>query len=55
MPKKTYPMPYTKACKKRLDKLAKSIANFYGENHLHYFTHENPNNCDVCDATVCIL
>jgi hypothetical protein len=45
----------TKACKKRLDKLAKSTADFYGENHLHYFTHENPNNCAVCDAAAGIL
>ena len=45
----------TKACKKRLDKLAKSTADFYGENHLHYFTHENSNNCVVCDAVVDIL
>ena len=40
---------------KRLDKLAESTADFYGENHLHYFTHENPNNHVVCDATVGIL
>ena len=45
----------TKACKKRLDKLAKSTADFYGENHLHYFTHENPNNCVVCHAAEGIL
>ena len=41
---------------KRLDKLAKSAADFYGENHyLHYFTHENSNNCDDCGAVVGIL
>ena len=45
----------TKACKKRLDKLAKSTANFYGENYLRYFTHENPNTCAVCHAAVGIL
>ncbi len=31
----------TKACKKRLDKLAKSTANFYGENHLSYFIRKS--------------
>ena len=45
----------TTACKKRLDKLAKSTDDFYCENHLHYFTHENPNNGAVCHATVGIL
>ena len=45
----------TKACKKRLDKLAKSTADFYGENYLHYFTHENPNTCVVCHAVSGIL
>jgi hypothetical protein len=45
----------TKACKQRLDKLAIYTANFSGENHLHYFTHENSNNCGVCSALVGIL
>ena len=46
----------TKARKKRLDRLVISTYIFYGENHhLHYFTQENSNNCDVCGAVVCIL
>ena len=45
----------TKVFKNRLDRLAISTANFYGENHLHYFTHENSNNCAVCGATGGIL
>ncbi len=45
----------TKVCKNRLDGLAISTAIFYGENHLHYFTHENSNNCVVCGAVVGIL
>ncbi len=46
----------TKACKKRLDILAIFTAKFYGENyHLHYFTHENSNNCVICGAAVDIL
>ncbi len=45
----------TKVCKNRLDKLVISTANFYGENHLHYLTHENSNNCVVCGAAVGIL
>ena len=45
----------TKACKKRLDRLAKSTYDFYGENYLNYFTRENPNNCVVCDAATGIL
>jgi hypothetical protein len=46
----------TKVCKKRLDILAISTAHFYGENHhLHYFTQENSNNCDVCGAVAGIL
>jgi hypothetical protein len=45
----------TKVCKNRLDKLAISTYIFYGENHLHYFTHENSNNCVVCGAAIGIL
>ena len=46
----------TKACKKRLDRLAISTADFYGENYyLHYFTQENSKNCVVCGAVVGIL
>ncbi len=46
----------TKACKKRLDRLAISTADFHGKNHhLQYFTHENSKNCVVCGATVGIL
>ncbi len=45
----------TKACKNRLDKLAISSADFYSEKHLHYFTHENSNNCAACGAAVGIL
>ena len=46
----------TKACTKRLDKLAISTANLYGENHhLRYFTQENSNNCVVCGAAAGIL
>jgi hypothetical protein len=44
------------ACKKRLDRLAISIADYYGENHhLHYFTQEKFNNRDVCGAASDIL
>ena len=32
-----------KACKTRLDRLTISTPNFWGENHLHYFTTSN--NC----------
>jgi hypothetical protein len=47
---------FTKACKKRLDSLAISTANFFGENHhLHYFKQENSNNCVVCGAAAGIL
>ena len=46
----------TKACKNKLGRLAISTSDFYGENHhLHYFTHENSNNCIVCDAAIGIL
>ena len=46
----------TKACKKRLDRLAISTADFYGENyHLHYFTQEGFNSCVVCGAAASIL
>ncbi len=46
----------TKACKRKLDRLAISTADFYGKNHhLHYFTHEKSNNCVVCGAVVGIL
>ena len=46
----------TKACKKRLDRLAISTADYCGENHhLHYFTQDNSNNCDVCGAAANIL
>jgi hypothetical protein len=45
-----------KTCKKRLDMLAISKADFFGKNHhLHYFTQENSNNCDFCGAAACIL
>ena len=46
----------TKACKKRLDRLAISTVDFYAENyHLHYFTKENSNNCVVYGAAEGIL
>jgi len=46
----------TKLCKNRLDRLAISTANCFGENHhLHYFTQENSNNFDVCGAVAGIL
>ena len=47
----------TKACKKRLDKLAIiSTTSLYGENHhLHHSTQENSNNCDACGAVACII
>ena len=57
--KTTKPFAYdedTKASKKRLDRLAISTTNFYGENHHpHYLTQANFNNCDVCGAVACIL
>ena len=46
----------TKACKKRLDRLAISIANLYnGNNYLHYFTQEDSNQCVVCGAAARIM
>ena len=34
---------HNRACKKRLDRVSSSTADFYGENHhLHYFTREIP-------------
>jgi hypothetical protein len=46
----------TKSRKRRLDKLAISTTEFYGENHhLHYFTQENFNISVVCGAAACIL
>jgi len=46
----------TKTCKKRLDRLAISTADLYGENHhLIYFAQENSNNCVVCGAAAGIL
>jgi hypothetical protein len=46
----------TKACKKRLDRLAISTAAFYGENyHLDYFTKDNSKSCAFCGAAAGIL
>ena len=45
----------TIACKQRLDNLASKTAAKWGDNHLHYFTHANPNNCAKCGAAAGIL
>jgi hypothetical protein len=46
----------TKACKKRLERLAIYTTIFYGENqHLHYFTQEKSDNRVVCGAAPVIL
>ena len=38
----------TKAYKNKLDRLTISTIVFFGENHLHYFTQANSNNCVTC-------
>ena len=46
----------SKACNKKLEKLAISTTIFYGENHhLHYFIHENSNSCAFCGAAAYIV